>query len=246
MIEAHSIPVANDLREYPCGCVNGIDMEWGVMRRVQTCPGHQAEGGKTGLQHYIDMGCIVDGVPQHAKYCRELKDALFQMEATLLPWRVNGEDSLFGNSHAMEIGSGLSMYTPMVLEMAYKYEGIEPDREAATWASSTFATNIFTEPLERFFQYMEYQLVIAAHVFEHIADAPEMLLKTWSMLVPLGRLILIVPNGEDDPVNPDHRWFFTPATLRSTLERIGLTDVRIIEKQIVKRERFIYCSALKI
>jgi SAM-dependent methyltransferase len=225
---------------YPCGCVNAVDPEWGILRRVSTCAAHQAEGGKTGLQHYIDMGCIVDGVPQSQKYAGELWEAMDEIGESLMP---------LGNPHGgrmLEIGSGLSLYAPFFMKNWY-YEGIEPDLEAARWAESAFMVRISRKRIEDIQQkpIALWDMILAAHVFEHLGDAPATMNKVLGMLAPGGRLILIVPNGEDDPVNPDHKFFFTQATLRSTLERIGFTDVRMVEKQIVKHERFIYCSAVK-
>lgn len=227
-----------NIRSYPCGCINQIDPEWGILHSMAKCEKHHAEGGKTGLQHYIDMGCIVNGVPQHAKYECEMQDALEEINSEVR--------RLSGNPSALEIGSGLSMYAPLFLSRGFRYEAIERDSEAENWASSTFGVAVHNIEFERFDpSYLEYSIILAAHVFEHLDDAPAMMKKAFDMLVPGGRLILIVPNGEDDPVNPDHVWFFTPATLRSTLDRIGFTDVRMVEKRIVPKERFIYASATK-
>lgn len=239
MKKEHSIPVATDLRDYPCGCVNGTDMQWGVMRRVSTCAAHQAEGGKKGLQHYIDMGCIVDGVPQHDRYVAELRSATDEMG---IPRGSHRKEK------SLEIGSGLSLYASDLRSQGYLYTGIEPDKEAEEWSRRNACPGSPLEIIETTFEKHSggpYKLILAAHVFEHMADAPAMMKKAFGMLAAKGRLILIVPNGDDDPVNPDHLWQFTSATLGLTLRRIGFSDIRAVEKRIVERERFIYCSAVK-
>lgn len=223
---------------YECGCVNKVDREWRILRRLFTCNTHKEAGGKTGLQHYIDMGCIVDGVPQRALHVAELRAAMDEMGIVRSSHR---------NERMLEIGSGLSLCAQDLRSQGYIYTGIEPDKEAAEWARQHSDGSPLKIIETNFEEYSggTFKMILAAHVFEHMDDAPVMISKAFRMLSAKGRLLLVVPNGEDDPVNPDHLWQFTPSTLRSTLDRIGFTDVRMVEKRIVERERFIYCSAVK-
>lgn len=230
---------------YPCGCVNRIDPEWGILRSVSKCASHLRHAGKTGMAHYLDMKCIVGGVPQHAKYAEELDVAMVEINRLIFPAPTR-------DTVALEIGCGLAMYAPKLLNLGYKYYGIEPDAAAAHWARMTFCVPICQTTFEDatgYFMDAHFtgafpSLVLAAHVIEHVTDAPAVLASIFQLVKPPGRLILIVPDDRD-PVNPDHLWFFTMPTLRTTLERIGFTDVQMVSKSIVKHENFIYCSAVK-
>ena len=72
----------------------------------------------------------------------------------------------------------------------------------------------------------------------------EMIRKMAAYLDHGGELWIIVPD-DSDPVNPDHLWFFTEATLRSTIEAAGLEVVRMAKRKYIERENFIYCRARK-
>lgn len=215
-----------------CGCVNTLDAEWRVLRCVEKCPAHRraAKTHRRGLAYFTEMGAIVKGIPRHAHYIAEFHEAGL---------RVSG----WGN-RVLEIGAGLGMYAPLFLQTGHTYEALEPDEEAAAWVRSTFNVTVHQQPFETFSDPEPYDALMAAHVFEHLEDAPGMMAKAASMLTPGGTLYLIVPD-DTDLTNPDHLWFFSEASLRATLERIGFKDVFISVRQRIKRERFLYASAVK-
>lgn len=221
---------------YPCGCVNVVDDKWGILKSVSKCDEHQRASGKTGMAHYVDMGAIKDGVPQHAKYSKEMLAAFDEMGIEF-PYSYKSRD------RALEIGCGLGMYVPLLLHRGYQYRGVEPDPVAAHWTESTFDVVVRNFTFEDY-SGGEFDLIVAAHVFEHFVDAPAMLLKTFVCLAHGGNLVLIVPD-DMDPVNPDHLWFFTPTTLQRILTQIGFVDIHMAVRRIVRHENFIYCIARK-
>lgn len=89
-----------------------------------------------------------------------------------------------------------------------------------------------------------YSLLLAAHVLEHLRDAPAAVDLCAGWLLPGGELWIIVPD-DTDPVNPEHEWVFTPASLRRCVEDAGLTVERIEVRRRIERERFIYLRARK-
>jgi len=91
----------------------------------------------------------------------------------------------------------------------------------------------------------QFAVILAAHVAEHLEHAPEQIERMRDWLLPGGRLYLIVPDGRDDPWNPDHLWFFEPDSLKTMLDQIGYADIRLTSRRHVERERFIYCCAVK-
>lgn len=88
-------------------------------------------------------------------------------------------------------------------------------------------------------------MILSAHSLEHMIDAPAALEKMAEYLAPGGVLYLIVPHGFDDPVNPDHYWFFDTAALDVTMQGAGLIVESMQVRRRVEHERFIYCKARK-
>lgn len=230
--------------KYLCGCVNVIDPWWGVQRSVTKCEGHKAHAGKSGLAYYAEMGAIDgNGYPQHTRYARELLTGLAEA----------GHALIFDHSPkigpALEIGAGLGMYCPLLLTLGYPYMAIEPAADAALWIESVFGVTVQRCNWEQYALVNNngrkgWGLIVAAHVIEHLVDAPEGIRKMFDALVAGGRLVIVIPDDED-PLNPDHLWFFTAAHLENVLTRIGFKDIKTSVKKIVSHESFIYCTAVK-
>jgi 2-polyprenyl-3-methyl-5-hydroxy-6-metoxy-1,4-benzoquinol methylase len=219
---------------YPCSCVNIIDPDWGVEKNVSKCQFHVDTGGKLGKAHHEEMGAIKDGKTQHISYELELMECLDELGVNIKTRKKAGT--------VLEIGCGAGSYIPWLKKKGFDYFGLECDTEIAEHTRKAFRVPVDTRPLESYLVARKFNLILAAHVFEHLKDAPAMLVKTRRMLERGGKLIMIVPNDED-PVNPDHLWFFTPENLKSTLERIGFSNVVLTMKRRVKHEQFIYCVA---
>jgi len=221
-----------------CGCVNEVDKEWGILKNVSKCTYHKKaiEHQSTGLSYYEQLGAIKNGVPQCYRYIQELESTLTEMGVSL------GE-SLSGT--VLEVGCGCSMYAPALLKRGYIYLGIEPNEWAATWTEHTYSVRVMEEKFEdTTFQPHTFELILAAHVVEHFVDAPLALQRMYKILKPKGRLCIIVPD-DSDQTNPDHLWFFTEKTLCSALDSIGFQDINMVSKQVVAKEKFIYCMCQK-
>lgn len=226
------------IRVYECGCSNRPDAASGVMRNVSKCESHKRHAGRGGLAYYTELGCIVNGIPQHQKYGTELDEGLRAANASAMIQRCSG-------GVALEIGGGLGMYAPWLMHRGYVYYGCEPDAEAANWTRSTFDVPVENCTFEKYpADFAWVDLIVAAHVLEHIPDAPAALVKMNKLLPVGGRVIIIVPDDED-PVNPDHLWFFTPATLAGLLKASGFAESRMGVIRRVKQESFIYATAVK-
>jgi SAM-dependent methyltransferase len=143
---------------------------------------------------------------------------------------------------ALEIGCGLGMLAPLLMREGYHYTGIEPDSEAASWCESTFDVVVIEQPFENVTLSPDFDLIAACHVFEHMHDAPAMIAKAIGLLRPRGKLLVVVPD-DSDPVNPDHRWFFTAPNLESTLRAAGAINIRTAVFRRVAHENFIYAYA---
>jgi SAM-dependent methyltransferase len=215
---------------YPCGCVNEPDPEWGVLRNVSKCDYHAAVRARQpkGRRYYRGLGVF-----RHpGNHRRELEDALGP-----LPPAAAGS--------AVEIGGGASQYVPAVRRAGYSYVGVEPNSWAADWTARTYGVTVVNAafPCEHaIIAAGSYDLVLSAHAVEHMPHAPDALAAMQRLLRPGGFLVLVVPDDED-PVNPDHYWFFTPDTLLATLERVGFAVRKLEMRRRVRHENFLYVLA---
>lgn len=223
----------------PCGCVNGIDRETGIQRAWLKCSFHKSESGKCGVKYHEELGVIVNGQVIGHKHVTELKEALIELNA--VPKR---RPRL---SHALEIGCGVGVYIQWLVRLGYRYHGIEPDREAAEFAIQKFGRrNIGIQPkrFEDFMPRTRFSLILACHVFEHMEHSPEQIRRAAAMLENGGRIIILVPDDED-PVNPDHLWFYRREQLEAVMRNAGLRNVRSTMRRHVAHEQFIYAVGEK-
>jgi SAM-dependent methyltransferase len=183
-----------------------------------------------GQTYFEGIGAIVDGIPQCAHYLRELEEVLGAFPR--------------GEGSALEIGCGTSMYCPGLLQAGFGYLGLEPCEWAAKWTSSTFSVPVTIGTLETF-SAGEFDLILAAHSLEHMDDAPGAIRRCADMLHTGGEFWVIIPN-DDDPLNPDHIWFFDYDTMARCLRDCGLEIDRLEVRRRIERERFIYARGTKV
>lgn len=228
--------------QYPCGCINEVHSPSGVLRSVSKCKGHRKESRSPeflGSTYYGELSAIVDGIPQCARYLGELSEALGPF-----PWK---DTELVDDSWALEVGCGASMYMPGLLRAGYRCVGVDENEWAVRWTGSTFAVATYRCPIEAIWApssplRQSWDLILAAHVLEHLEDSPGAIAKLAGMLEPGGELWIIVPD-DSDPVNPDHLWFWTESALQASLEAAGLVVDRLEVRKYIEREDFIYCRA---
>jgi len=221
--------------KYPCGCRNRVDPTWGVLRNWRKCRSHRrfAANMDRGLAYYAALSGE-NGLPGHAMHISQLKEAIQSIGR--VPRRAASEEM------ALEVGCGMGLYIPWLLRLGYAAEGLEPNEAAAGWVRSVFDVPVHGCPIESFDATSSYSVVVAAHVFEHLPHAPDMMRKVRQLLAPGGVLYLIVPD-DSDPVNPDHFWFFNLESLQRTLEKVGFQNVAIAVRRYVAHENFLYAAA---
>lgn len=216
----------------PCGCVLDTH-ELGFKVSVSKCAFHRKSAGRGGLAYYEELRCIEHGIPQHRRLCRELEDALHEIGEHLA--------EKFGGV-ALEVGCGLGMYAPLLMKLGYQYRALEPDHEAAEWVRNTFMATVKECPFDDFTAIKQFDIILGAHVFEHVPHPVKSFRMAKGMLVDGGKLIMVIPD-DTDLANPDHLSFFNEQNLKRTLEYCGFEKVRLCIKQIVPHEKFIYCVA---
>lgn len=226
---------------HPCGCQTHTHPVWGVKHSLSKCSKHQSRAvppAALPLSYFTDdLHAAPGGCPRHKAYIDELLDPLNENEVTI-PWGT------LNKSRALEIGCGLGMYAPLFMSRGYIYEGVEPAKAAADWVMNTFNVWVTCTTFEAYTAPVYYDAIIAAHVLEHFEDSPGMIAKMSSIMVPGGRIYIIVPD-DSDMVNPDHLWFYTRQTLTDVLKANGFGRVSTNTRRRVAHENFIYASALK-
>lgn len=225
---------------YPCGCQNEVHAPTGALRSVAKCPDHKrARREANGLSraYYEELGTIHDGIPQCALLLGQMREALGEF-----PPVKEGEP---GDGRVLEVGCGVSMYAPGLLRAGYLYTGLDPSAWGCAWTTSAFDVATVVGTLESAILGMNrYEMILSAHCLEHMADAPWAIQRCADLLQPGGELWLVLPDDED-PVNPDHQWFFAEASLRASLERAGLVVDRLTVRRHVAHENFLYAVARK-
>jgi SAM-dependent methyltransferase len=224
---------------YPCGCINVVHEPSGVLRCCHKCRRHRAMARRPETldeAYYTSLGVLKDGKIVAEPYIRQLTEAL-----ELMPYPGYSNECF-----ALEIGCGISPYVKEIESTGWFYEGIDPSQLAIDWMKSHTVLIRFTcAKLEDISEDNRFGFILAAHVFEHLDDAPGAIAKCHDLLEPGGWLWLIVPD-DSDPTNPDHQWFFTEETLRRCLEAGGFTVERLVMRKYIERENFLYCAARKV
>ena len=224
--------------KYDCGCVNDTDPS-GVLCSISKCEFHTkhiTSPGTRGRDYYtLDPQLLNgDGIPQFYRYITQLRDGLSVEDFDYLRCGL-------GKS-CLELGCGLGMYIPLFLQGNWRYMGVDDSPYACDWVQNIFYVPIINDTIENFPLGRTYHCVFAAHVLEHMNNAPATLRRFYNWTRE--RLYLIVPDDKD-PVNPDHLWFFNRDSLTSLLLRTGFKNIRAKTVKVIEQENFIYCVAEK-
>ncbi len=215
---------------YKCGCVNEVHGPSGVLRSVSKCPGHERRRSdpSTLAEKYYKVSGIIGG-----PHLEQIRDALGPFPAAR------------GGRRALEIGCGASPYAGAIKAAGWAYEGLDRSRWAVNWTARRWDVAAHVADWGHCPVYVNFHgLVLAAHVLEHLEDAPRGLADMAETLEPGGELWLIVPD-DSDPVNPDHLFFFNQDTLTRCAERVGLEVEAFAVRKYIERESFLYCRARK-
>lgn len=241
----HVTAVNRNRIRYACGCFNEISEPHGVLRSVSKCAHHAScyrDPERLGVEYFIENGVLdKDG---KTVLDRHYIDELFE---ALGPFPTGPTVSVLGNSIkllAMEVGCGISPYAGELQRRNWNYIGIEPCRFAAEWMKQHYNVPIHACGLEQFEYYNMTRFLLAAHCLEHMKHAPWAIMRCAEILLPQGEFWIIVPD-DSDPLNPDHRYFFSTTTLARCLEANKLVVEKMVVRKRIERENFIYCVARK-
>lgn len=212
-----------------CGCTFGQHAS-GARHRVYRCVRHTRQCPVQNIfteKKYSNMGVLAEETQHVAELERNIG----------LPPEVTA-------GHLIEFGAGVSPYTKMVRDRGYSYTAVDSSSWACSYMREHHAVEAHCCNIDQFEPTQQYDVALAAHVLEHVTDAPSTLAKFNPVLVPGGSLYLIIPDDQD-LMNQDHNWFFTVAAMTTMLAEYGFDVERYSVEKIVPQEDFIYCLARK-
>jgi SAM-dependent methyltransferase len=221
-----------------CGCCIEKNPEWKITQCTFKCNFHEeySKNQPQGEDYYKMLGALDQyGNSQTESYLKELYE-------TVGPFPYTKRNEL-----ALEIGGGASPYIQAIKDAGYEYIGVECDPWAVKWARRTHGVKVFKEafPKKSWVKEREkFSLILAAHSIEHMTNAPSALQEIYRLLKKKGYTYIVIPD-DSDLTNPDHYWFFNCESLGRVLSTIGFKDIHFGIRQLVDREKFIYCVARK-
>lgn len=149
----------------------------------------------------------------------------------------------------LEIGCANGRFSQLLHEKNCKVTGIEVDQSLAELAR-TYCVEVYTGDFTTLKLNPnladQFDVVLFGEVLEHIVDPEKALQKALQLLVPAGKLIVVVPNvafigmrfrlllgdftysGEGGILDIGHVRFFTSSTLKRLIEECGYNQVQVL------------------
>lgn len=198
-----------------CPCCGGIQAETAdAWLRCRGC-GHRWRAGESApIARYQQL--IARNDTASSDFRRKLRDRLDTLEPLLPPAGTTCRVLEAGCAEG-HLGEALKALRPMV------YDGIEISRDAE--AAATRIDTVFRQPAAEV-RAPAYDMLLAFHVLEHIADPAAELAEWRRLLASGGRMVLEVPHESGHPLvvsdeNPEHLHQFTLPSLLCLIQRAG-------------------------
>lgn len=218
--------------QYSCGCCNDIDPKCFAQFNVSKCEfhtQHQQDVDRLGQDYYEQLGISPD---KRERYEQQFIDGF-------------GSPLASDGLNILEIGCGTSPYANIFIDKGWKYIGLDPSHFACEWMRKTYDVFMVCSKLEDQPPTEQvYDAVLSAHSLEHMPNPRAALLSMWHMLKSGGQLYLLIPD-DTDLWNPDHLWFFSPATIRRLLVQVGFQIESLVLRRHAEIENYIYITARK-
>ena len=142
----------------------------------------------------------------------------------------------------LDVGCGVGCLVSCAAERGFSAQGVEVSKWAATFAREAKHLNVTTGTLEEsLYDPGSFDVVIINHVLEHVPDPAGLLCEARRILKDDGLLVVGVPNigsimarlarAEWASLRPEeHRWHFTPDTIKSLMAKTGFRCIRFEAK----------------
>lgn len=126
----------------------------------------------------------------------------------------------------LEIGSGWGDFLAVAARRGFNCLGVDPSPMLAEAARRRSGVSVLCGEVQDLVMEARFDVVVMSHVLEHVTDPREVLGRLRSFLNPDGVLYIAVPNiGSWEArfsgwtsYQPYHLFYFSPASLRRTLE----------------------------
>jgi len=169
-----------------------------------------------------------------------LMDRVFREGAELLCKTAHGA----GPRRLLDVGCGFGGFVAVMQRRGWEVEGLDPSPTAVA-AAEALGRPVRLGTLDALRDgHRDYDAVTMFYVLEHLPDPMGALRRVWSLLGPGKTLLLRVPHTTPivrllaplgvggslyDP--PFHLYDFSPAVLRTMLQRVGFDDIRTFPGQ---------------
>ena len=150
----------------------------------------------------------------------------------MFPAEGNGFNSFF------EVGSGWGHFLAASAKYFKKVSGVEFSREQAAYSRSRFGLEISEEDIFLHNQGLNYDVIAAWELLEHLPNPRQFLNWAHSQLNSGGQLVLSTPNYGSLYrrtlgthwfyfIPSQHLTYFSPQTLKALLQSVGFTEIKI-------------------
>lgn len=130
-----------------------------------------------------------------------------------------------GSPFVLDMGAGLGLFQSALVRRGYSpnYTAVEPDQQQSAALASRFGSERVFARLDDIPENARYDLIVLAHVLEHVPNPNELVSTLLARLAPTGTLLIEVPNRDFRyKANYDsHLLFFDSDSLSRLLQRHG-------------------------
>ena len=137
-------------------------------------------------------------------------------------------------AEALEIGAGDGAVLSLLKDRGVRASGFEMDEGAAKYITERWGTPVLVGDFDRHdFAGARFDVIVMAHLIEHLFDPVASLRKVATLLRPGGTLLVETPNILRPKVSPRrvyslaHNFHFSPRSLCLALEKAGFEVVRV-------------------
>jgi len=139
----------------------------------------------------------------------------------------------------LEIGSGYGFFLEGMKEKGFNITGLEVSKERRKISKKVTTAEILNINLmDENLEIGKFDVIVFFHVLEHMSDSINFLKNLKKILNKKGKIIIEVPNYDDFQINLNsnyknwhfqraHIHYFTPKTLKNTIQKSGFQKITI-------------------
>jgi len=158
-----------------------------------------------------------------------------KMKKSTKRWADKFKGMLKGDETVLDIGCSTGHFMDLVKDKTKKIYGYDVNQKEVNFCKNVLKLDVSTEPLKNRFKEGTFDYITMIYVLEHIANPEDFLESVKRFLKPNGKMVILVPNGDDALVNLydipefksfyysiEHLFYYTPKTIELLFEKAGL------------------------